>query len=145
MKSIKWILLLAVAALAAYMIAFPDKWRGWFGLSTSTGTSTGTGAGTVAVVGGSTAVNSSTPISGTNTYASSFADKANVVKDINGFPLVQGDTGDKVKVLQAALNRNWGSALVVDGIFGPKTYKAISANGFNADALSLKEYYQITG
>jgi peptidoglycan hydrolase-like protein with peptidoglycan-binding domain len=62
-----------------------------------------------------------------------------------GFPLSQGSRGEYVKNMQRALNDRFGTALVVDGIFGPKTYKAVSANGFEADAVTYAEYMEILG
>lgn len=75
----------------------------------------------------------------------SFMPPAPDTKDLAGFPLSQGSRGAYVSAMQAALNNRFGSALVVDGIFGPKTYKAISANGFNADSVTYKTYLEILG
>jgi peptidoglycan hydrolase-like protein with peptidoglycan-binding domain len=65
------------------------------------------------------------------------------VPDATGFPLSIGSTGQYVKNIQEALNKNYGSELVVDGIFGSKTAKALSAHGFNPDAIYWAHYYKI--
>lgn len=66
-------------------------------------------------------------------------------KDASGFPLSIGSTGSYVEKIQSALNSRFGSELVVDGIFGTKTAKALSAHGYNPDAIYWKHYYQILG
>lgn len=66
-------------------------------------------------------------------------------KDTRGFPLSQGSTGEYVKMLQTALNSRYGSNLVVDGIFGLKTAKAVGAHGFNAEAIYYNHFNQILG
>lgn len=68
-----------------------------------------------------------------------------VSPDANGFPLSIGSTGQYVKNLQTALNTRFGSELVVDGIFGIKTAKALSAHGYNPDAIYWKHYYDVLG
>lgn len=67
------------------------------------------------------------------------------IADTAGFPLRIGSTGQYVKNLQAALNTRFGSELVVDGIFGTKTAKALSAHGYNPDAIYWKHYYSVLG
>ena len=42
------------------------------------------------------------------------------------FPLVHGSEGKEVRQLQIALNRITGNTIVVDGIFGDKTYSALA-------------------
>lgn len=70
---------------------------------------------------------------------------AATAKDAYGFPLSIGSTGEYVRKMQQALNANYGSELVVDGIFGTKTAKALSAHGFNPDAIYWSHYYKILG
>lgn len=74
-----------------------------------------------------------------------FKPAATVTQDANGFPLSIGSTGQYVKNLQAALNTRFGSELVVDGIFGIKTARALSAHGYNPDAIYWKHYYDVLG
>ncbi len=78
----------------------------------------------------------------------SFVTQAPIVKDYNGFPLVEGDGYDKpnqsVKDIQKALNDIHGTTLVIDGIFGPKTAKALNVHGF-PDTIYLEDYYEILG
>ena len=79
----------------------------------------------------------------------SFVNQAPIVKDSNGFPLQQGDgsifkPNQSVKEVQQALNDLHGSTLKVDGIFGPKTARALSAHGFPV-VIYLEDYYQIQG
>lgn len=140
MKNFKIILLVFVATAIAYLIAFPDN--AIKKLFSKSGSSS---EGDIIEAAGSTAVNSAQPASSSNTMPSSFLPQANLVKDANGFPLVKGDTGDNVAALQRALNDRYGTSLDVDGIFGRLTYRAISSNGYNADAVSYAEYLQILG
>lgn len=74
-----------------------------------------------------------------------FKPAATVTQDAYGFPLSIGSTGQYVKNLQSALNTRFGSELVVDGIFGIKTARALSAHGYNPDAIYWKHYYDILG
>ena len=100
------------------------------------------------LIGGySTNENNDTPVE-TETVKSpggSFNIPAEPTKDAYGFPLSIGSTGEYVRKMQQALNENYGSELVVDGIFGTKTAKALSAHGFNPDAIYWKHYYKILG
>jgi hypothetical protein len=74
-----------------------------------------------------------------------FKPTAAPVKDANGFPLSIGSTGKYVENLQRALNTRYGSELDPDGVFGSKTAKALSAHGFNPDAIYWKHYYDVLG
>lgn len=141
MKKLKIILAVVVALAAAYILVFGNV-KEVFAKSDGLDNAD---AGDVAIAGGSTAPNTTQAVSGVNIISGSFAPRTDVVKDALGFPLIQGDRGERVEAVQRALNRNFNSALVVDGIFGPKTYKSISANGFNAEALSYREYLEILG
>lgn len=73
-----------------------------------------------------------------------------IVRDSNGFPLEQGVSGtllrpDKsVKDIQKALNELHGTSLKIDGIYGPKTGRALNVHGFPA-LVYLEDYYQILG
>lgn len=77
--------------------------------------------------------------------AGSFRKPAPINQDANGFPLMIGSSNSFVAQMQTALNRRFGSDLVIDGVFGSKTAKALSAHGFNPDAIYYKHYYQIIG
>ena len=44
---------------------------------------------------------------------------------VSPFPLQYGSKGNEVKTLQAYLNANYNEALVLDGIWGPKTGAAV--------------------
>lgn len=74
-----------------------------------------------------------------------FKPAAAPVKDANGFPLSIGSSGPYVEKLQRALNDRYGSNLEPDGDFGSQTAKALSAHGFNPDAIYWKHYYQVLG
>lgn len=74
----------------------------------------------------------------------SFVTAAQVVQDKNGFPLMPGSRNSYVAQVQQALNDRFGSSLVVDGIYGPKTQKALSAHGFQS-TIYYKHYYEIIG
>ena len=70
-----------------------------------------------------------------------------IVKDSNGFPLMQGDGSlfapdRSVKEIQKALNDLHGTTLKVDGVYGPKTGRALNAHGFPA-LIYLEDYYEI--
>jgi hypothetical protein len=79
-----------------------------------------------------------------------FVDKAKIVRDSNGFPLVEGESGgylrpdQSVKDIQKALNDRFGSSLAVDGIFGPKTAKALNVHGY-PEIIYLDDFYEILG
>lgn len=60
-----------------------------------------------------------------------------------GFPLAKGSKGTYVLAIQAALNKKFNTSLTLDGIFGPKTYRALSVNGFNPDAVTFTDYQKI--
>lgn len=80
----------------------------------------------------------------------SFVKQAAVVKNTNGFPLIQGQSGSifapdiMVKDIQQSLNERYGTKLAVDGIFGPKTAKALNIYGF-ADVIYGDDYDEILG
>jgi len=86
-----------------------------------------------------------TKATSTTSPGGSFIIPPKTTKDAHGFPLSIGSTGEYVKKIQNALNTRFGSELVVDGIFGTKTAKALSAHGFNPDAIYWKHYYEILG
>lgn len=67
-----------------------------------------------------------------------------VVQDERGFPLMPGSRNEYVKNIQAALNDRYGSSLVVDGIYGPKTQRALSAHGYQS-TVYYKHYFEILG
>lgn len=79
-----------------------------------------------------------------------FVDKVKIVRDSNGFPLVQGESGgylrpdQSVMDIQKALNSRFGSNLAVDGIFGAKTARQLSIHGF-PELIYLEDYYEILG
>ena len=73
-----------------------------------------------------------------------FVTAASVMHDENGFPLMPGSRGEYVRELQKGLNRKYGSSLVEDGIYGPKTEKALSVNHFQ-NTVYYKQYYEILG
>jgi peptidoglycan hydrolase-like protein with peptidoglycan-binding domain len=133
MKKALIILAVLAAAAAAWIVAFPGKnpFKNLFGKSATAGTPI--------------PVTTAQPINTGTTVNGAFQTQPVTKPDALGFPLRQGSTGTYVKAMQAALNDRFGSSLVVDGIFGPKTYKAVSANGFNADAVSYQEYQMILG
>jgi hypothetical protein len=66
-------------------------------------------------------------------------------KDSRGFPLSIGSHGQYVEIIQKALNERFGSNLVVDGVFGTKTAKALSTHGYNPDAIYYKHFNEIVG
>jgi len=74
----------------------------------------------------------------------SFVTAAPIVQDASGFPLMPGSRNSYVKEIQHALNTRFGSELVEDGIYGPKTEKALSAHGFQS-TVYWKHYYEILG
>lgn len=73
-----------------------------------------------------------------------------ISQDANGIPLMEGKSGsflkpdNLVKNVQKALNEKHGTTLKVDGIFGPKTAKALNVHGF-ASVIYLEDYYEILG
>lgn len=123
MKKIIIIISILLAAAAAWILAFPNK-------------------NPLKKIAAKTPGNQ--PISTNETIPGSFLPISGTT-DMAGFPMSQGARGQLVKALQSALNNKYGSGLVVDGIFGPKTYKALSSNGYNADSLSYKEYLRLIG
>jgi hypothetical protein len=79
----------------------------------------------------------------------SFIKASPIVKDSNGFPLIQGDgslfkPNKSVKEIQQAINEKYGSSLKLDGIYGPKTAAALNVHGFPA-VVYLEDYYEILG
>lgn len=65
-----------------------------------------------------------------------------ITKDSDGFPITYGDKGNLVAAIQEGLNLKFGSALSVDGIFGPKTRKALGAHGYS-DTITREQYLEI--
>lgn len=80
----------------------------------------------------------------------SFVKQAPIVRDSNGFPLQNGVSGSlfkpdqSVKDIQKALNDLHGTTLKVDGIFGPKTARALNVHGF-PELIYLEDYYEVLG
>lgn len=68
--------------------------------------------------------------------------ESNLEKSKNVFPLVQGSRGPEVEVLQNYLNGK-GEALVVDGIFGPRTEEAVRRNFNNSPQVSEENFNKI--
>jgi hypothetical protein len=120
---------LLVAILAAYWYAFGNPVKKIFGTA-GTGTNSGTSAN-----------NTTTP--GTSP-GGNFHNTADVVQDANGFPLMVGSNNTYVSEIQTALNNRFGSDLTVDGVFGEKTRKALSAHGFTPP-IYYKHYHEILG
>jgi lysozyme family protein len=130
MKKLLIPILLILAIVAAYWVAYGNPFKKIFGGSateekpdTSATSQTSTGSKT----------------------NGSFIQEATVTKDTRGFPLSQGSTGQYVSMIQTALNERYGSELVVDGILGSKTVKALSAHGFNPEAIYYKHFNAIVG
>lgn len=79
-----------------------------------------------------------------------FVPGTTVKQDANGIPLMEGKSGsylkpdNLVKNVQKSLNERHGTNLKVDGIFGPKTAKALNVHGF-AQVIYLDDYYEILG
>lgn len=71
------------------------------------------------------------------------AGEAAVIPTINYVTVRQGDKGDWVKKMQAALG------VLVDGVFGPKTKKALQsfqrAHGLQADGIAGRQTYRAMG
>ncbi len=133
MKKITIIVLLIVGILAAYWVAFgvnPVK-------KLLGGSATGENSDTSGNIPDTAA--------GTTSQNGAFVQSAPVIKDTNGFPLSKGSSGKYVSMIQTALNQRYGSELVVDGEFGSKTYKALSAHGFNPEAIYYKHFNSIVG
>lgn len=118
MKRALIVLSILFAALAAWIIAFPDK-NPFTKLFSKKSTSA---SGSVTV---------SADVSDTSTNSTNY------------FPLKKGDVNYLVAEMQRGLNDFWGANLTVDGIFGSKTYSRLAALGFNADAVSSEEYIKI--
>jgi len=68
---------------------------------------------------------------------------SNVIAN-SGFPLQSGSRGENVKRVQAFLNQKLNAGLVVDGIFGPNTLKALKALNGNS-SVSESEFKQYIG
>ena len=89
-------------------------------------------------------------LSGKTATSGNFVPQAEIVRDSNGFPLQQGISGslfspDKsVKEVQKALNERHGTSLKLDGVYGPKTAKALNVHGYPA-LIYLEDYYEILG
>lgn len=129
MKKLLIPILLILALIAAYWVAFGNPFFKIFGPSVPSPVAEPVEAqtGTTTSPGGN------------------FKPTTAPVKDASGFPLSIGSTGQYVKNLQTALNSRFGSELVVDGIFGTKTAKALSSHGYNPDAIYWKHYYDVLG
>ena len=140
MKKGLLILAIAFAALSAWMLAFPNKNP----LKKLFGNNTGYGAGSASVAD-QLPGNKTNNAFGVNSQSNSsvFSPVPPPVKDAYGFPITMGDRGAYVSQIQNGLNVHYGSDLDVDGIFGTKTYKALSSHGFNADAVSRTEFLRI--
>jgi len=80
----------------------------------------------------------------TKSAGGSFTIAPKIVKDSQGFPLMEGDKNSFVLKLQRALNLRFGSELELDGVFGTKTAKALSAHGFTT-VVYHKHYDEIIG
>ena len=130
MKKSLLILTIAVVAVLGWLLAFPEKnpFKGLLQKKSLTPANP-------------LAPNAAQPIpTGETTHPSVFHPPVIPTPDKPGFPLTMGSRGQYVKELQAGLNMNYGSGLVTDGIFGSKTYKAVSSHGFNADAVTWDDY-----
>lgn len=137
MKKIAIIILLLLAILAAYWVAYGvNPFKKWFGSSTKTNDGT---------VTEKTPGATSQPGTAAGTVNGSFIPSATVVQDRNGFPMSKGSTGKYVSMIQQALNDRFNSELDVDGIFGTRTARALGAHGFNADAIYYKHFNEIVG
>jgi hypothetical protein len=138
MKKFGIIILLGLGILAAYWVAYGvNPIKKMFGSAATPETPE-----TPAAIG-SESNNKPSPYAQPST--GSFLKSPATGKDFRGFPLSIGSTGEYVKAIQKALNDRFGSNLVVDGIFGSKTAKALGAHGFNADAVYYKHYNEIVG
>ena len=78
-----------------------------------------------------------------------FVKQPAIVKDLAGFPLVEGDgsmfsPNKSVKEIQQALNERHGTSLKIDGVFGPKTAKALNVHGY-PQVIYLDDYLEIRG
>ncbi|MDB4584660.1 peptidoglycan-binding protein [Draconibacterium sp.] len=133
MKKSLLILTIVLVAVLGWLLAFPEKnpFKGLLQKKSITPANP-------------LAPNAAQPIpTGETTHPSVFHPPLISTPDKPGFPLTMGSRGQYVKELQAGLNMNYGSALDVDGIFGIKTYRAVSSHGFNADAVSYSDYLTI--
>ena len=137
MKKALIILTILFAMLAAWIVAFPQK-NPFKNLFSKDSQPDNTPDKTPVVT-------SPQPINTGSQSPGSFLPQTPIQQNLLGFPLMQGSTGVYVRNMQAGLNDRFGSDLVLDGIFGTKTYKAVSSHGFNADAVSYSEYKQIVG
>nr|WP_319570250.1 hypothetical protein [uncultured Draconibacterium sp.] len=135
MKKGLFIIAIVVSAIAAWMIAFPDKnpFKNLF--KKANPNNSGASDPLIKV---NAAFNTNPSV-----YPSRFNVPAPPTQDSYGFPLMKGSRGEYVTALQSGLNDNFGSDLEIDGIFGQKTYNTLSAHGFNADAISRTEYLKI--
>ena len=79
----------------------------------------------------------------TKSAGGSFTIAPKIVQDAQGFPLMQGSRNTFVLNLQKALNDRFGSELELDGVFGIKTAKALSAHNFST-VVYHKHYAEIT-
>lgn len=126
MKKAVLIISLLAAAFAAFIVIFPDKnpLKKWLKKP-----ATDTDDNNAAAPGSKPAATSQQPAA---------ADSYRL-----GFPLKQGSKGTYVAAIQAALNKKYFTNLVIDGIFGPKTYRALSVNGFNPDNVTFADYQKL--
>ena len=144
MKKYLVILGLAAGVFVAYWVAFGvNPLKKIFGGSATDTSDTPASPATPA--SSSAATNTGTISPNAPASQSSFTKSEAPKKDSRGFPLSTGSTGEYVKMIQKALNDRFGSNLVVDGIFGTKTAKALGAHGFNADAIYYKHFNEILG
>lgn len=129
MKKAIIIISILAAAFAAFIVIFPDKnpLKKWLTKSHTDPLNPKTPLTT-----GTTATDTRMPERVTNSEQYRL-----------GFPLTKGSKGTYVMALQAALNKKYYTNLVVDGIFGAKTYRALSVNGFNPDAVTFADYQKI--
>ena len=137
MKKTFIILVIIAAAVAAWIVAFPGN-NPLKRLFSSNSTNDGSELDKVLP-------NAEQPIPTENIQPGSFQPQTPITQDLLGFPLMKGSTGMYVRNMQAALNDRYGSDLVVDGIFGTKTYKSVSSHGFDPDAVTYTDYQRMLG
>ena len=132
MKKAVLIISLLAAAFAAFIVIFPDKnpLKKWLKRPAADPLTPATDP----LTPGTTATDTRMPTPKSQPAADSYR---------LGFPLRQGSKGTYVAAIQAALNKKYFTNLVVDGIFGPKTYRALSVNGFNPDNVTFADYQKL--
>lgn len=134
-KKIIITLSILVALVAAWLVLFPGKapWK----MFRKTTTLPETPEPTLAPSEEPKATGAKSP--------TGFISAAKPAQDTNGFPLQLGSRNDYVKNMQEALNKRFGSELVVDGIYGAKTEKVLKAHGYNNGVIYYKHYFEIVG